>query len=246
MATVIEHWVWVIVCPVIAYFIGAIPFSYIVAKRLTGDDLREIGNKNVGGLNVMIRSGFNWGIFAGWLDYSKGFVCIIAALAIPFNDEAIAGVGKYHEISIHDLIYILVAMAILLGHNYSIYIGFKGGRGMAAIVSFLVIANPILLLVFVVSIAIFMVLIKYVRPALFFAIFVGAPIAFFLNFFPPWIVIVGMDSTFTMGLFVLGIAIVILPKLLQSFIDMFKGKEYRVGKTGIVLAEENEKDTVKQ
>ena len=66
---VIDHWVWAIVCPVLAYFIGSIPFSFIVNKWRTGEDLREIGNRNVGGLNVMIKTGFNWGILAGGLDF---------------------------------------------------------------------------------------------------------------------------------------------------------------------------------
>lgn len=237
----IDHWVWIIVFPVISYFIGSIPFSYIVAKWRTGDDIREFGNKNVGGLNVMIKTGFNWGILAGGLDFLKGLVCIITAVAIPFNDTPIGGTGKFWEISIHNLIFIFVAMAVVLGHNYPIYLRFQGGRGTAAIVSFLIIANPLLLLVFIFSMVIFIAITRYVRPSHFLALFVGIPVAFFLNIFPPWIILVGMDSSFVLGLFTIAIALAILPKYFQSFIDMFKGKEYRVGKTGgVVLPDEKQ------
>ena len=237
----IEHWVWLIICPIISYFIGSIPFSFIVAKWRTGDDIREFGNKNVGGLNVMIKTGFNWGILAGGLDFLKGLVCIIAAVAIPFNDTPIGGTGKFWEISIHNLIFIFVAMAVVLGHNYPIYLRFQGGRGMAAIVSFLIIANPLLLLVFIFSLVIFVLITKHVRPSTFLALFIGVPVAFFLNLFPPWIILVGMDSTFVLGLFTIGIAVAIFPKYLRSFIDMFKGKEYRISKTGgVVLPEEKQ------
>ncbi|MBN1328357.1 MAG: glycerol-3-phosphate acyltransferase [Candidatus Heimdallarchaeota archaeon] len=237
----IEHWIWIIISPIIAYFIGSIPFSYIVAKWRTGEDLREIGNKNVGGLNVMIKSGFNWGLLAGGLDFFKGLLCIILALTLPFNNTPLAGMDTYWEITPHDLIYIFVAMAVILGHNYPIYLKFKGGRGIAALVSFLTIANPIILLIFIISTAIFLLLFRYVRPAQFLAIFIGVPIAFFFNFFPPWIILSSMDSRFILGLFILGISIAIFPKYLMSFIDMFKGKEYRIGKTGgVILIEDKD------
>lgn len=237
----IDHWVWIIVCPIISYFIGSIPFFYIIAKWRTGDDIREFGNKNVGGLNVMIKTGFNWGILAGGLDFLKGLVCIITALVIPFNDTPIGGTDKFWEISIHNLIFIFVAMAVILGHNYPVYLRFQGGRGMAAIVSFLIIANPLLLLVFIFSLVIFVLITKHVRPSTFLALFIGVPVAFFLNLFPPWIILVGMDSTFVLGLFTIGIAVAIFPKYLRSFVDMFKGKEYKVSKTGgIVLPDEKQ------
>lgn len=245
--TLLEHWVWAIICPIIAYFIGAIPFSYIITKWQTGDDLRNFGNKNVGGLNVMIRTGFNWGILAGFLDFAKGLVCVIVVLAIPFNDSALVGADKFWEISIHNLIYILVAAFVLLGHNYPIYLKFKGGRGIAAATGLLVIANPIILLIFVISMMIIGAITRYVRPSQFLALFVIIPISFFFPIFPPWIVLVGMDSSFILGLLVIGISIAIFPKYLQSFIDMFKGKEWRVGKTGgIILAEEKSSEESKE
>ncbi len=238
--TVIEHWVWIIICPLISYFIGSIPFSYLIAKWRTGEDLRETGNRNVGGLNVMIKSGFNWGILAGFLDFSKGLICIMAALFIPFNNDPLGGgAGKYWEISIHNLIYIFVAMAVIFGHNYPIFLSFQGGRGVAVTVSFMIIANPLLLLVFVFFMTVFTIITKFVRPSTFLAVIFGIPIAFFLNFFPPWIILIGMNSTFVLGLFTIGIAVAFLPKYFRSFFDMFKGKEYRVGKTGgIVLPDE--------
>lgn len=242
--TWIEHWAWIIVCPIIAYFIGSIPFSYIIARWRTGEDIRKSGTKNVGGLNVMIKAGYNWGIFAGFLDFFKGIVCLVSALVIPFNDIALAGTGDW-EITQHQLIYIFVAIAVILGHNYPIYLNFQGGRGIAAIVAFLIITNPIILLIFIISMAIFMFITKTVRPAQFLAIFIGVPIAFFLNFYPPWITLANIDGRLSLGLFVLGISLAIFPKYVKSFIDLFKGKEYSLGKAGVVIPEEltsDEKD----
>ena len=225
-------WIWVIICPIIAYLIGSIPFSYIVTKWRSGIDLRTSGNRNVGGLNTMINVGFGWGIFAGFLDYSKGLICILAALLIPFDNEPVIGMGEYYELSWHKIIYILVAMAVILGHNFCPWLGFKGGRGIAAVVSFLVVTNPILLLVFIIATALFIAITRTVRPAQLITFFVGIPVAFFLPIYPPWIHLVGLDGSFFLGLFAVGVSLVIIPKYIMPFINMFRGKEYRVGKTG--------------
>ncbi len=234
-------WIWVIICPILAYLIGSIPFSYLITKWRSGIDLRESGMKNVGGLNAMMQVGFGWGLLAGFLDYSKGLVCILAAMIIPFNNDPLVGAGEYYEFSWHKIIYISVAIAVILGHNYCPWLGFKGGRGIAVIVSFLVITNPILLLVFIVSMMIFGLITRTVRPAQFMALFVGIPVAFFLPIYPPWIHLAGLSGGFLLGLFTIGISIAIFPKYIGPFIDMFRGKEYRIGKTGgVILVEEEE------
>ncbi|NHK30675.1 MAG: glycerol-3-phosphate acyltransferase [Asgard group archaeon] len=235
----IEYWIWIIVCPLIAYFIGSIPFSYIIAKWRSGEDIRKLGTKNVGGLNVMINVGYNWGIFAGFLDFFKGIACLVSAMVIPFNNTPLGGSGDW-TITQHQLIYIFVAMAVILGHNYPIYLNFQGGRGIAAIVAFLLITNPIILLIFIISMAIFMFITKTVRPSQFLAIFVGVPVAFFLNFYPPWIVLNNLDGRLSLGLFILGISLAIFPKYIVSFINLFKGKEYSLGRAGVVIPEEKE------
>ncbi len=241
----IDHWIWIIICPIIAYFIGSIPFSYIIAKWRTGEDLRKTGLGNVGGLNVMVKSGFNWGLLAGGLDFYKGLATIIAVLAIPFDNTPLACAGKYWEITKHNLIYIFVAMAVILGHNYPIFLKFQGGRGIAVTVSFLVLTNPLLLLIFIFSMVVFLALTRYVRPSQFLAIFIGTPIAFFLRFSPPWMVLTHMSNPFITGLFVIGISLAIFPKYLMAFIGMFKGTEYQIGKKGGIIIKDTNKESTK-
>ena len=235
-------WIWVIICPIISYLIGSIPFSYIITKWRSGIDLRTAGNKNVGGLNTMNQLGFGWGILAGFLDYSKGLICIVAALAIPFSNEPILGAGEYYELSWHKIIYVLVAMTVILGHNFCPWLGFKGGRGIAAVVSFMVVTNPLLLFVFIISTALFVLITRTVRPAQFLAFFVGIPVSFFIPIFPPWIQIASLGGSFFLGLFSIGVSLVIIPKYVMPFINMFRGTEYRIGKTGgIIPSKEEEK-----
>ena len=240
----IIDWIWVIICPIIAFLIGSIPFSYLITKWRTGKDLRESGNKNVGGLNAMIQSGFNWGFLAGFLDYFKGLICIISVLVIPFDDTIIIG-SDYTALSWHNLIYILTCMAVILGHNFTPWLKFRGGRGIAAVVSFFVITNPLLLIIFVICQMILGLITRSVRPAQLISFFIVTPIAFFIpeNIFPPWIVIAGLNNPFFLGLFAVGVIAVIIPKYIGPFIAFLKGEEYRIGKTGGLIMKE-EKETI--
>ncbi|MBT6152067.1 MAG: hypothetical protein HOH75_08760, partial [Chloroflexi bacterium] len=71
-----------IISIVLGYLIGAIPFTQIVAKWRKGIDLREVGSKNVGGMNTINTIGLGWGLFAGILDVLKGILSLIVANGI--------------------------------------------------------------------------------------------------------------------------------------------------------------------
>ncbi|MDK2886890.1 MAG: acyl phosphate:glycerol-3-phosphate acyltransferase [Thermosipho sp. (in: thermotogales)] len=96
----------------IGYFIGAIPFSYIIAK-MKGIDIRKIGSGNVGGTNVLRSAGPLYGGLAFLLDISKGLIVVLLTKKFGLDMQLLAG-----------------SFAVL-GHCYPIYLGFKGGKGVA-------------------------------------------------------------------------------------------------------------------
>jgi len=235
-------WIWAIVCPVLAYLIGSIPFSFIITKLYTGKDLRKVGTKNVGGLNTMITSGFNVGFLAGLFDFIKGTICVTIVMVIEFDptyNDVLPSV--YYQMDWDGIIYILVATAVVLGHNFSIYLKFKGGRGLATSAGILVVLNPLILLIYLVCLAILVVLTKYARPSTFLAFFLTLPAAFLLPLFPPWVVNQGLNSPFILGIVFVGLIIVTVPKYIVPVIDLFKGKEYKVGRE-LKLNEKDELD----
>lgn len=97
------------------YLIGSIPFTQMVARWRKGIDLREVGSRNVGGMNAMRNVGWGWGLLAGTADFFKG----IAALAVA------------RALGAPDPLYLLAGLAALAGHNYPIWLGFRGGKGIA-------------------------------------------------------------------------------------------------------------------
>ncbi len=97
-----------------AYLIGSIPFGYIVVRLLKGIDVRQVGSGRTGGTNSMRAGGLVAGFFTAVGDIFKGFLAVVIARAIVGHTpvaEVIAGF-----------------MAVI-GHNWSIYLGFKGGAG---------------------------------------------------------------------------------------------------------------------
>lgn len=104
-----------------AYLIGAIPFGYLVG-RLKGVDLFKVGSGNIGATNAGRVLGRAWGVLVFALDYLKGAVPVAAV--IPLS----ARIGAEGD---PELLRALAAAAAFLGHLFPVYLGFRGGKGVA-------------------------------------------------------------------------------------------------------------------
>jgi glycerol-3-phosphate acyltransferase PlsY len=112
----------------IAYLIGAIPSGVVLTRLFGGDDIRKAGSGNIGATNVYRVAGRKLGAMTLIGDALKGALPIIYALYIAeMPTEQVA----------------LVATATFLGHLYPIYIGFKGGKGVATGVGIFLMMSPL-------------------------------------------------------------------------------------------------------
>jgi acyl phosphate:glycerol-3-phosphate acyltransferase len=116
----------------LCYLIGAIPFCNIIAKIHSKKDLREIGDENPGGWNLVFNISKYWGAVGIILDLLKGFLPYFLILRIT-GMEAVA---------------IIAGCAAVAGHNYSPYLKLSGGKGLAATMGFLLAINPFTILAF--------------------------------------------------------------------------------------------------
>jgi glycerol-3-phosphate acyltransferase PlsY len=116
-----------------AYLLGAVPFAFLIG-RLRGVDIRKVGSGNVGATNVFRTVGKPWGIAAFVLDAAKGFV---PAFLFPKAMAAMTGAEAHREV------WALVFMALAIaGHNWPVYLGFRGGKGVATSAGGLLGAAP--------------------------------------------------------------------------------------------------------
>lgn len=110
---ILTHWVLPIV---LAYLLGSISFSYLVGKITRGIDIREHGSGNAGATNTFRILGKKAGSIVGLLDLAKGIVAVLIAGYLSQNDPYVL---------------IISGIAAVSGHNWPIFLGFRGGKGIA-------------------------------------------------------------------------------------------------------------------
>jgi acyl phosphate:glycerol-3-phosphate acyltransferase len=137
---------------IISYLIGSFPSAYIAGK-IRGIDIRNEGSRNVGGMNAITNTGKFLGIAVIILDIAKGALC--AYIASIFSS--------------HIFVPLLAVVFAVIGHNWMIYIGFRGGKGVSTFLGGLLYLSPLsflfLYLVFI-PVALFIVKDSYISTVL--------------------------------------------------------------------------------
>lgn len=110
----------------VGYLIGSLPIGYLCG-RLKGIDVRTIGSGRTGGTNVYRALGAKLGLVTGVLDFAKGAVSVLLVRSL-LGDEAAAA---------------LAGAAAVAGHNWSLFLGFKGGAGGSTAAGALLALNPL-------------------------------------------------------------------------------------------------------
>jgi glycerol-3-phosphate acyltransferase PlsY len=111
---------------VAGYLIGSFPTAYIVARLRKGVDIREVGSRNLGAMNVFYKVGFVWGLLVLLVDIGKGA----------------AGVAVAYHLGTGLVVQMLAGVAVVLGHGFPVFLKFRGGRGGAACIGILVYFMP--------------------------------------------------------------------------------------------------------
>jgi len=119
----------VVLVLLLAYLLGSIPAGVLVA-RTYGVDIRKVGSGNIGATNVLRTLGWGPALVVAFFDVFKGGIAVLIARASGLEDWLLGG----------------VALAAILGHNYSLFLGFKGGKGVATSFGTLLFLDPILAL----------------------------------------------------------------------------------------------------
>ncbi|HXE41817.1 MAG TPA: glycerol-3-phosphate 1-O-acyltransferase PlsY [Candidatus Baltobacteraceae bacterium] len=127
-------WSYIIVA-VAAYLLGSIPTGYLVAKA-KGIDIRKTGSGNIGATNAMRVLGKPAGIFVLLVDCAKGYVAcaLISPLVWNWLAPHYSGFFQYfHDTSVENQMkyYLVAGIFAVLGHNYTCWLKFKGGKGIA-------------------------------------------------------------------------------------------------------------------
>jgi glycerol-3-phosphate acyltransferase PlsY len=170
--------IWLLV-PV-AYLLGSIPFGYLIVKERTGVDVRTVGSGNVGATNVLRTAGKIPAAGVLLMDMAKGCFPVLLGRVMGASPEILSA----------------VAFAAVLGHVLPVFLGFRGGKGVATALGAFVALAPIAT---VSSMAVFLVLVVWKRY-----VSLGSMIA--VASFPLWAYVFGRMGWMTIDWLPVGVA----------------------------------------
>ncbi len=119
---------------VLGYLIGSLPTAYLMGRLRKGIDIRDIGSQNMGAMNVFYNIGLVEGLIVLAIDILKG--CLAVYLAVLLGQSftyVITG-----SLTMALLLQLLAGLAVVLGHNFSLFLNFRGGKGGATAIGVLV------------------------------------------------------------------------------------------------------------
>lgn len=185
-----------------SFLFGSIPFGFLICKYSLGIDIRKVGSGNIGTTNVMRIAGPTLGIIVLILDTSKGLIPVLLARAFSFTPIWV----------------VLAGISAILGHIFSPFIGFRGGRGVATGLGVVIgIAPQIALFLFLIW-AVVLLIFRYVSLASLTSAF----------FFPLLMSFTNQPLPYLILSFVVSILVIVRHK--PNLERLFKGQEHRIGR----------------
>jgi acyl phosphate:glycerol-3-phosphate acyltransferase len=203
--------IWIVII-VLCYLIGSIPSGYLVGKS-QGIDIQQHGSGNIGATNVLRVMGKKWGYLVFLCDSLKGFLAVKVGIWLGASaavDITLAGV--------------VAGICCIIGHNYTVWLHFKGGKGVATSIGVLLAIVPVIivLIVLIVWLAVFFIW-KYVSLASICAA-LSLPVAI-LALFP----LVAHGNYWVLLIFCLIVAALAVWRHRSNIDRLLNGKENRFG-----------------
>jgi glycerol-3-phosphate acyltransferase PlsY len=211
-----------------AYLLGSIPTGFLVAKA-KGIDIRSVGSGNIGATNAMRVLGKPAGIFVLFMDCAKGYVACAFLPQLIFNrldywlghhfSTITAGLFQEQPLEVHTQYYLVAGIFAVLGHNYTCWLKFKGGKGIATTAGVFLALAPWALLVALVVFILAVLITRYVS--------VGAITAAIALPVTVWIM---MPQNLFLGIVTTALGTLAIYKHKSNIQRLMAGTENRLGK----------------
>jgi glycerol-3-phosphate acyltransferase PlsY len=141
----------------ISYLVGSIPTSIIISKLLRGIDIRNHGSGNAGGTNVFRVMGWKWGVATILLDACKGAIVVIVVARFYLDRFPFPNATPFDDFT---LVQIICGVAAVIGHIWTVFAGFRGGKGIATALGVLI---TIITLDMIVALGVFVIVVTFSR-----------------------------------------------------------------------------------
>jgi len=205
---------------ILSYLVGSIPTSIIVARYVRGIDIRQFGSGNAGGTNVLRVLGWRAGMFVIAMDIGKGLVATMLVARLLYGPFPFPNTTPFDDFT---LVQIMAGSSAILGHVWTLFAGFKGGKGIATSAGMLLGIAPVEVGV---SFGVFLVVVlisHYVSLGS-----LSAAVTFPLTmFFRENVFMVDIQGYNTLIFFSLGISLLIIYTHRKNIIRLLKGTELK-------------------
>jgi glycerol-3-phosphate acyltransferase PlsY len=142
---------------ILSYLVGSIPTSIIVTKLVKGIDIRNYGSGNAGGTNVMRVLGWKHGLLVIILDACKGILAVVVVARLHYGNIPFENATPFDDFT---LVQIIAGVSAVIGHIWTIFAGFRGGKGIATAVGMLIMLITVDMLV---AIGVFVIVVTVSR-----------------------------------------------------------------------------------
>ena len=142
---------------ILSYLVGSIPTSIIISKLTRGIDIREHGSGNAGGTNVMRVLGWKKGLLVIILDALKGAFAVVVIARLHYGGLPFQNVSPFDDFT---LVQIIAGIAAVIGHIWTVFAGFRGGKGIATALGMLIMIITVDMLV---AVGIFIIVVTVSR-----------------------------------------------------------------------------------
>lgn len=144
---------------ILSYLVGSIPTSLIVSKAIKGIDIRNYGSGNAGGTNVMRVLGWKEGLFVILFDAFKGVIAVVLIARLHYGNIPFENITPFDDFT---LVQIIAGIAAVIGHIWTVFAGFKGGKGIATALGMLMMIITIDMLVAIGVFVLVVIISRYV------------------------------------------------------------------------------------
>jgi glycerol-3-phosphate acyltransferase PlsY len=206
---------------ILSYLIGSIPNSIIISRAVSGIDIRKHGSGNAGGTNVMRVLGWKYGLVVIFLDALKGALAVVIISRLFYGPLPFENVSPFDDFT---LVQIIAGMSAVIGHIWTVFAEFKGGKGIATALGMLLTLITIDMLIAVGIFALVVLISRYVSlGSIIAAISVPATLFIRENLFH-----VDIPGYSTLFPFIIGVTALVIFTHRKNLVRIINGNESKI------------------
>lgn len=206
---------------ILSYLVGSIPTSIIVTKLAKGIDIRNYGSGNAGGTNVMRVLGWKQGVLVIILDALKGVLAVVVIARLHYGSMPFANETPFDDFT---LVQIIAGISAVIGHIWTVFAGFRGGKGIATALGMLLMITTVDMLIAIGAFIIVVSISRYVSlGSIVGAIVVPLALVIRENIFN-----VNVPSYDTLLPFVIAVSLLVIFTHRKNVVRLLNGNEHKV------------------